>query len=44
MELSQEQINSISSYIFLNDIKEYINTHRLEYKEFIELNKEKGNI
>jgi len=35
MKLSQEQIHTISSSIALADIISYINSHKLEYEEFI---------
>ena len=35
MELSQEQIKTISSYIPLSEIISYINSHQEEYEEFI---------
>lgn len=35
MELTEEQINLISSSILLSDIKDYINSHLTEYNEFI---------
>lgn len=43
MELSQEQINQISSIILISDIKEYINNHLEEYKKFLEEQKIKEN-
>lgn len=38
MELSQEQIDIISSSILLTDIQKYINSHQKEYEEFLKLN------
>lgn len=35
MELTQEQINMISSSILISDVKAYIDSHREEYKEFL---------
>lgn len=35
MEISQLQINIISSNIFIEDIKSYINKHPKEYEEFL---------
>ena len=35
MELTEEQINIICSYIPLTDIQEYINSHQREYEEFL---------
>lgn len=35
MELSQEQINIISSSILLSDVKAYIDSHKKEYEEFL---------
>lgn len=35
MDLTQEQINKISSIISISDIKEYINTHLKEYEELL---------
>lgn len=36
MELTVEQINIISKSIEINDIINYINTHLLEYQEFLD--------
>lgn len=41
MELSQEQIKTISSYIPLSEIISYINSHKEEYKKFVENEKNK---
>ena len=35
MELSQDQIKTISSYIPLSEIISYINNHKEAYEEFI---------
>lgn len=36
MELSQEQIKTLSSYILPSEIISYINSHKEEYEEFVE--------
>lgn len=36
MELSQKQIEQISKYISVLDVKKYIETHLLEYEQFLE--------
>lgn len=36
MELSQKQIEQISKYISIEDIKAYIEAHLLEYEQFLE--------
>lgn len=36
MELSQKQIEQISKYISILDIKAYIETHLLEYEQFLQ--------
>lgn len=36
MELSQEQLEQISKYISISDVKSYIETHLLEYEKFLE--------
>ena len=36
MDLSQQQIQQISSRILISDIKEYIDSHQQEYQEFLE--------
>ena len=35
MELSQKQIEIISSSILISDIKSYINSHLEEYQEYL---------
>lgn len=35
IELSQKQINQLSKYISIVDIKSYIETHLLEYEQFL---------
>ena len=35
MELTQEQINIISSSILLSDVKTYIDSHKEKYEEFL---------
>ena len=35
MELSQKQIEQISKYISISDVKAYIETHLLEYEQFL---------
>ena len=39
MELSNEQIKTISSSIILEDIKDYIENHKMEYEEFLKKKK-----
>lgn len=41
MDLSQKQIEQISKYISVIDIKSYIEVHLLEYNEFLEEEQEK---
>ena len=36
MEISQKQIEQISKYISIADVKTYIKTHLLEYEQFLE--------
>ncbi len=36
MELSQKQIKQLSKYISILDVKTYIETHLLEYEQFLE--------
>lgn len=40
MELSNEQLKTISSSILVEDIKNYINAHKTEYEEFLRKRKE----
>lgn len=35
MDLSIEQVNAICNHIEINDIINYINSHILEYEEFL---------
>lgn len=42
MELSQEQIDTISYFILNYDIKAYIDSHKKEYNEFLEKEKNKS--
>lgn len=35
MEISQKQIEQLSKYISISDVKTYIETHLLEYKQFL---------
>ena len=41
MELSKKQIEQISKYISLADVKSYIETHLLEFEHFLEEEKKK---
>lgn len=41
MNISEKQIEQLSKYISIIDIKSYIETHLLEYKEFLEEEKKK---
>ena len=41
MELSEDQINTISYFILNYDIKAYIASHQEEYNEFLEQEKNK---
>lgn len=36
MNISEKQIEQLSKYISIIDVKSYIETHLLEYKEFLE--------
>lgn len=42
MNLTEEQINQICSYISILDIKSYIEQHRLEYEQFLEKERKKN--
>ena len=42
MELSQEQLEQISKYISIADVKAYIEEHLLEYEKFLEEEKKRG--
>lgn len=42
MNISEKQIEQLSKYISVIDVKSYIETHLLEYKEFLEGEKKKG--
>ncbi len=35
MELSSEQVQTISSSILISDIKAYVNSHKKEYEQFL---------
>ena len=36
MEISKKQIEQLSKYISILDVKTYIETHLLEYEEFLD--------
>lgn len=42
MELSKKQIEQISKYISLADVKSYIETHLLEFEQFLQEEKQKN--
>lgn len=42
MEISQKQIEQLSKYISILDVKTYIETHLLEYEQFLD-EEEKNN-
>lgn len=42
MNISEKQIEQLSKYISVIDVKSYIETHLLEYKKFLEEEKKKG--
>lgn len=42
MNISEKQIEQISKYISVIDVKSYIETHLLEYEKFLEEEKKKN--
>ena len=42
MQISQKQIEQLSKYISILDVKTYIETHLLEYEQFLD-EEEKNN-
>lgn len=42
MELSQKQLEQISKYISILDVKTYIEEHLLEYRQFLQEEEQKN--
>lgn len=42
MNISEKQIEQISKYISVIDVKSYIETHLLEYEKFLEAERKKN--
>ena len=42
MELSKKQIEQLSKYVSILDVKRYIETHSLEYEQFLQEEKQKN--